>query len=233
MSSGHLGRWPKKQQALKSMDRPSLECDHFLSFIFTFTDFLRMQSLSLLSFHIKFSWWVSLFNCFDQNVWDPPSIQFCSIRFPLIVYWICLHRMFETHPPWRDLWQHMGSRLPIEDQMVLPRWLHSSIHFLIYLVVVVDVVLFRFVRHTVTNLTYLDKVLVSLLDCYLGFLILSNPQKMSHHQIITWIFTDSVKPNQNISKYLTWQGDWGGGRSEEDDCKRSMAYQVWKSLSKY
>ena len=53
-----------------------------------------------------------------------------SIQFPLIVHWICLHRMFETHPPWRNLWQHMGSRLPIEDQMVLPRWLHSSIHYI-------------------------------------------------------------------------------------------------------
>ena len=103
------------------------------------------------------------------------------------------------------------------------------LRFILVVFVFVDLLLFRFVRHTVTNLTYLDKVLVSLLDCYLGFLILSNPKKMSHHQIITWIFTDSVKPNQNIKKYLTWQGDWGGGRSEEDDCKRSMAYQVWIS----
>ena len=81
---------------------------------------------------------------------------------------------------------------------------------IIYLVdfVLVDLVLFRFVRHTVTNLTYLDKVSSS--DYYLNF-------------------SDSVKPNQNIKKYLTWQGDWGGGRSEEDDCKRSMAYQVWIS----
>ena len=100
MSLGHHGRWPKKQQALKSMDRPSLECNHFLSFYIWV----------LFFFHILLSWW----------------------NFP-----IALTSMFETHPPWRNLWQHMGSRLPIEDQMVLPRWLHNvhwSLHFIIFLV---------------------------------------------------------------------------------------------------
>ena len=30
-------------------------------------------------------------------------------------------RMFEFKPEWRNLWQHMGGNMPLEDMMVLPR----------------------------------------------------------------------------------------------------------------
>ena len=84
---------------------------------------------------------------------------------------------------------------------------------IIYLVdfVLVDLVLFRFVRHTVTNLTYLDKVLVSSLDCYLGFLILSNPKKnvsSSNYYLNFYWFCQTQPKYQQILDLTRWLGRW-------------------------
>ena len=35
-------------------------------------------------------------------------------------------RMFEFKPEWRNLWQHMGGNMPLEDMMVLPRLLGTK-----------------------------------------------------------------------------------------------------------
>ena len=66
--------------------------------------------------------------------------------------------MFEFKPEWRNLWQHMGGNMPLEDMMVLPRLPGSKNPLL------ENLFLSRFVRHTVTNLSYLDKVIRELDD---------------------------------------------------------------------
>ena len=66
--------------------------------------------------------------------------------------------MFEFKPEWRNLWQHMGGNMPLEDMMVLPRLLGTKIHSS------KTTFLCRFVKHTVTNLSYLDKVIRELDD---------------------------------------------------------------------
>ena len=66
--------------------------------------------------------------------------------------------MFEFKPEWRNLWQHMGGNMPLEDMMVLPRLLGTKNPML------ENLFLFRFVKHTVTNLSYLDKVIRELDD---------------------------------------------------------------------
>ena len=66
--------------------------------------------------------------------------------------------MFEFKPEWRNLWQHMGGNMPLEDMMVLPRLLGTKNPLL------ENLFLSRFVKHTVTNLSYLDKVIRELDD---------------------------------------------------------------------
>ena len=68
-------------------------------------------------------------------------------------------RMFETHPPWRQHFNHMGGHLPLDDHTEVPRYLKCQD---IWWVLSINSISIRFVKHTATVFRFLDKCVADL-----------------------------------------------------------------------
>ena len=161
-----------------------------------------------------------------------------SIQFPLIVHWICLHRMFETHPPWRNLWQHKGSRLPIEDQMVLPRWLHSSIHYISRRFCSCWSCSFQVCSAHSDQLDLPGQGARLIVRLLFGFSDSVKPKKnvsSSNYYLNFYWFCQTQPKYQEILDLTRWLGRWTIRRRwlQAFNGLPSMNFILWKSLSKY